>query len=121
MDEKIAKMMRLLDISEEEAVAMLEEDKRIDRGEKLYELPPELAGGAKKARQAPRKQPTAPVKREKKADADKKHLMNAIKNAIEHTINDPDTADFKFVNDERECLFIYNGKKYKIVLSCPRS
>ena len=48
MDEKVAKMMRLLDISEEEAVAMLEEDKRIDRGEKLYELPPELAGSAKK-------------------------------------------------------------------------
>ena len=118
MDEKVAKMMRLLDISEEEAVAMLEEDKRIDRGEKLYELPPELAGGAKKARQAPRKQPTAPVKREKKVDADKKHLMNAIKTAIGNT---PNVTDFEFVNDERECLFIYNGKKYKIVLSCPRS
>ncbi len=118
MDEKVAKMMRLLDISEEEAVAMLEEDKRIDRGEKLYELPPELAGGAKKARQAPRKQPTAPVKREKKVDADKKHLMNAIKTAIDNT---PNATDFEFVNDERECLFIYNEKKYKIVLSCPRS
>jgi hypothetical protein len=118
MDEKVAKMMRLLDISEEEAVAMLEEDKRIDRGEKLYELPPELAGGAKKARQAPRKQPTAPIKREKKVDADKKHLMNIIKTAIGYNAN---TTDFEFVNDERECLFIYNGKKYKIVLSCPRS
>ncbi len=97
---------------------MIECDKRIDKGEKLFELSEELAEGAKKARQAPRKQNSTPTKREKKVDNDKLHLMKVIQTAIGYN---PDTADFEFINQERECVFNYKGKKYKIVLSCPRS
>ena len=42
MEEKIAKLMKSLGISREEAIELMEEDKRIDRGEKLNELDPEL-------------------------------------------------------------------------------
>jgi hypothetical protein len=54
MEEKIQKLMKSLNISREEAIDIIEEDKRIDKGEKLYELDPELEKGAKKARQADR-------------------------------------------------------------------
>ena len=49
MENQIAKLMKSLGISREEAIELMEEDKRIDRGEKLYELAPELQAGAKKA------------------------------------------------------------------------
>ena len=66
MEEKIQKLMKSLNISREEAIELMDEDKRIDRGEKLYELDPELEAGAKKARQADRKKSDTPVKRERK-------------------------------------------------------
>lgn len=56
MEEKIQKLMKSLNISRDEAIELMEEDKRIDRGEKLYELDPELEKGAKKARQADHRQ-----------------------------------------------------------------
>ena len=49
------KLANSLKISIEEAKQVLEMDKRIDRGEQLFELPPELEAGAKKARRADRK------------------------------------------------------------------
>ena len=38
--EIIKRNMKLLDITEEEAKQMLEDDKRIDKGEKLFSLTP---------------------------------------------------------------------------------
>jgi hypothetical protein len=115
---QVQKLMRILDISEQEALEMIETDKQIDKGAKLFELSAELAEGAKKARQAPRKQNSTPTKREKKVDNDKLHLMKIIQTSIGYN---PNTTEFEFINAERECVFNYNGKKYKIVLSCPRS
>ena len=119
MDEKlIQKYMEKLKISREDAIATIEDDKRIDRGEKLFELPKELQAGAKKARQADRKVSTEKAKREKKIDNDKIHLMKLIETAIGYN---PNCENFEFTNQERECVFLYNGKKYKITLACPRS
>ena len=53
--DKIQKMMTLLDISKEEAKQLVEDDKKIDRGEKLFELSPEQEKASKKARQSGRK------------------------------------------------------------------
>lgn len=113
MEELIQNHMRILGISREEAIQLIEDDKRIDRGEKLFELPPELEKGAKKARcvaSADRKKPTA--KREKKVDEDKRHLINHFTVGLENV---------NVINPEREFEFFYKGKKYKIVLSVPRS
>ena len=106
--------MKTLDLTEEEALELIEDDKRIDRGEKLFELNDEQKASVKKACRADRN----PTKREKKVDNDKLHLMKIIQTAIGYN---PNTASFEFINEERECVFNYNGKKYKIVLSCPRS
>lgn len=113
MEELIQSHMRILGISREEAIQLIEDDKRIDRGEKLFELPPELEKGAKKARcvaSADRKKSTA--KREKKVDDDKRHLINHFTEGLENV---------NVLNPEREFEFFYNGKKYKLVLSVPRS
>lgn len=89
-------------------------DKRIDQGEKLFELDPELEKGAKKARQADRK-PTERKPREKKENAEKAFLLNELFSAIL-----PHCDSYEVANAEREFLFTYNGTKYKVVLSAPR-
>ena len=71
----------------------------------------------KKLRQADRA-PTAYkfTKRERKADNDKATLVNTLFNAIL-----PMCDTYEVQNAEREFTFTYNGKKYKVVLSAPRS
>lgn len=118
MDEKlIAKHMKLLGCSREEAIQLIEDDKRIDKGEKLFELDPELEKSAKKARQADRKVSTTPVKREKKAKPEKAEICSAMMDGLKSLGVD----DFNITNAEREFLFVHNGTKYKVTLACPRS
>jgi hypothetical protein len=117
MEEKIKVLMDSLKISREEALKVIEDDKRIDKGEKLFELSPELAAGAKKARMTgTRTTKGATTKKPKAENTDKKFIMNAIEGAIGEN-----AESFEFINPERECIFTYNGTKYKIVLSCPRT
>ena len=118
MDEKlIAKHMKTLGISREEAIQLIEDDKAIDRGAKLFELDPELEKGAKKARQAERKVSTTPVKREKKAKPEKAEICCAMMDGLRVL----GVEDFTINNPEREFVFIHNGTKYKVPLACPRS
>ena len=114
MEEKIQKLMKSLNISRDEAIELMEEDKRIDRGEKLYELDPELEKGAKKARQADRKQTTA--KREKKPKPEKEEICSAMMDGLREL----GVEDFEILNPEREFIFHKNGTKYKVTLACPR-
>ena len=115
MEEKIQKLMKSLNISREDAIELMEEDKRIDRGEKLYELDPELEKGAKKARQADRKQTTA--KREKKPKPEKEEICSAMMDGLREL----GVEDFEIINPEREFIFHKDGTKYKVTLACPRS
>lgn len=114
---KQVEAMRKMGMSEEEIADILESDKRIDKGEKLFELDPELEKGAKKARQADRKPTTYNFqKRERKADNDKAELMNILFSAVL-----PVCETYEITNGEREFLFTYHGRKFKVVLSAPRS
>jgi hypothetical protein len=115
MEEKIQKLMKSLNISRAEAIELMEEDKRIDRGEKLYELDPELEKGAKKARQADRKQTT--TKREKKPKPEKEEICSAMMDGLRAL----GVEEFEVVNPEREFIFHKDGTKYKVTLACPRS
>ena len=115
MEEKIQKLMKSLNISRDEAIELMEEDKRIDRGEKLYELDSELEKGAKKARQADRKQTTA--KREKKPKPEKEEICSAMMDGLRKL----GVEDFEIINPEREFIFHKDGTKYKVTLACPRS
>lgn len=114
MEEKIQKLMKSLNISRAEAIELMEEDKRIDRGEKLYELDPELEAGAKKARQADRKQTT--TKREKKPKPEKEEICSAMMDGLRAL----GVEDFEIINPEREFIFHKDGTKYKVTLACPR-
>jgi hypothetical protein len=106
--------MQILKISEEEARQMLEDDKAIDKGEKLFELSEEQKKNAKKARQADRS-PTVYTftKRERKADEDKRFLIKELTKAVSEW--NPEVT-----NQEREIEFIFNNRKFKITLSAPR-
>ena len=110
-----------LGLSDEEIKQVLADDKRIDKGEKLFELSAEQEREAKKARNVGRA-PTAYkfTKRERKPDEDKKVLCQTMIEAlIEAGMIDNSTLHIE--NIEREFLFKHNGRKYKVVLSAPRS
>lgn len=114
----VEEIAKALDISIEEVEQMQEDDKKIDKGEKLFELPKELEKGSKKARQVSRK---VGVKQERvrAEDRQKRFLIDTVINALNgHILGG---AFVEIINPEREILFEYCGKKYKIVLSCPRS
>lgn len=115
MTDRQKQALRKCGIPEAEWAELEATDKRIDQGEKLFELDPELEAGAKKARQADRK-PTERKPREKKADEDKGFLLNALFSAVL-----PLCDSYKVENAEREFTFTYKGKKYKVVLSAPRT
>lgn len=65
-DEMIKTIMKNLECDEETAKDVIECDKRIDKGEKLFELPKELEKGAKKARNAGNCKGYTKANREKK-------------------------------------------------------
>ena len=110
-----------LGLTDAEIQQVLEDDKRIDKGEKLFELSAEQEKASKQARQADRK-PTAykldntAGKRSKKSDNDKADLVNALFSAIL-----PMCDTYEITNGEREFCFTYHGRKFKVVLSAPRS
>lgn len=116
LDEKlIAKHMKSLGLTREEAIQLVEDDKAIDKGAKMFDLDPELEKGAKKARQAERKATT--VKREKKAKPEKAGICLAMMKGLESL----GVEDFTINNPEREFVFMLDGVKYKVTLACPRS
>ena len=112
--------MRKLGWTEAEIADVIECDKKIDKGEKLFELSTDQKVVEKKMKNIGSKAPTTYKfqKRERKADDDKAFLMFLIQDAI---IKSPNVADFEMANKERECVFTYCGRKFKIVLSAPRS
>ena len=113
----VEKIAEVLGISVEEVKQMQEVDKRIDKGEKVFDLPPELEEGSKKARAVARKVGT-PNARTKTIDCQKRELINAMVELLE-SFADNGTVDI--ANIEREFSFVYKGRKFKIVMSCPRS
>lgn len=112
-----------LGMTEEEALEAIADDRRIDKGEKLFELPPELAEGAKKARRADRKPNSTPTKRERKEDEDKRFLIRLLNSALENSDNEGFTElpQITITNPERQIDFTFSGRKFRIVLSAPRT
>lgn len=122
MTDRQKQALRKCGIPEAEWAELEATDKRIDRGEKLFDLDPELEAGAKKARQADRK-PAERKPREKKQDKDKAFLLRVMLKALETHDEKGFGTEFQseVINPEREFSFTYNGRKFKVVLSCPRS
>ena len=112
------KALKNLGLIDEEIADVIETDKRIDKGEKLFELPEELKKGAKKARNAGNCNGYTKANREKKVDNEKRAIIQCMTEIAE---NLADNGTVNLTNAEREFDFIYKGRKFKIVLSCPRS
>ena len=108
--------MRKQGFTEEEIADMLKCDKEIDKGVKLFELAEDLKPGAKKARRADRTDTPKKAVREKKEDTDKATLLHLLQCGVGEN-----AENLEIVNPEREFLFTYNGRKFKVVLSAPRS
>ena len=114
----IQKLMKMLDLTEDEAKQLIADDEAIDKGEKLFELSQEGKQVEKQMRQADRKVVDAygkTTKRERKADEDKAFLLNELFKAIL-----PICGTYEIANGEREFSFTYHEKKYKVILSAPR-
>ena len=117
-DKQIEKLVNLLGCSMSEALDIIKSDEQIDKGVKLFELTPEQKKAAKsvtitmsgKARKKRKK-----TKRTKKKDNNKLSLMNNIIDSLNNC-----AQDINVINPEREITFMYNDKKYKLVLSAPR-
>ena len=105
--------MRKAGFTDAEILDVLNADREIDRGAKLFELDFELEAGAKKARRADRTD--TPKPRERKPNEDKQTLLHLLQCGLGDNV-----ADLVVTNQEREFLFTYNGIKYKVVLSAPR-
>ena len=111
--------LKNLGLTDKEIIEVLADDEKIDKGVKLFELPDELKEGAKKARNAGNcKGYTKSTNREKKVDVVKRFLIQSMGEIAE---NLADNGTIEITNPEREFTFVYKDKKYKIVLSCPRS
>ena len=105
----------------DEIADVLKCDKEIDQGVKHFELAEDLKPGAKKARRADRTD--TPKPRERKPNEDRQFLLRVLVKALENHDDEGFGTEFQseIVNPEREFLFTYNGTKYKVVLSAPRT
>ena len=112
------KALKNLGLTDEEIADVIETDKRIDKGEKLFELGKELEKGAKKARSAGNCNGYTKANRAKKVDTEKRAIIQCMTEIAE---NLADNGTVNLTNAEREFDFIYKGRKFKIVLSCPRT
>ena len=111
MTEQVKKLMQTLNISEAEALEIIEEDKEIDRGAKLYELPEDRKAGAKKARRADRKKPTE-IHRERKVDETKKRILEYCRIPLEGA-----GATVLEMKTETEILFTFESATYTLKLT----
>lgn len=115
---RVQELMELLGCDEQTAKQVIADDEKIDKGEKLFEQTAEQKAISKKYRQGDRKPTVYKLdKRERKADVDKRHLIALLAATVnEITENEPTVT-----NIERQIDFEFRDRKFRIVLSAPRS
>lgn len=120
MTEQIKKLMTTLGITEQEARDILNADKEIDRGAKLFSLDKEAEKESKKARQADRKKPVVCAfdtsKKKKPANESKSAIVAGMVEALQGM----GATNVNLSNPEREFTFSLGDVGYKVVLSVPR-
>lgn len=122
MNEQVAKIMELLDCTEEQAKQVIEDDKAVDKmsvRECESDLTEEQKAVAKKCRQGERKAPTVYQfsTRERKADNTKRGLIELLAEVIKA---EESCESLEITNKERQLDFVWGGRKLRIVLSAPR-
>lgn len=121
MEERILQLMKSLDLTREEAIELIADDEKIDHNKKMpFDLTKEQEKNAKKMRLTGQRAVDAYGKartRERKADEDKRFLIDLLKTAL----TCESVTDLDIINIEREIIFKCNNRKFKIVLSAPRT
>ena len=117
-EDRIQILMKNLGVTEAEARQVLADDKAIDQGKRMaFDLTPEQEKATRKYRQAetdPDK-PKEKVERKRKENPGKQSIINAIAETLGGMCDSVEVT-----NKEREMLVMWDGGKYKVVLSCPR-
>lgn len=119
VDEKrIAHLMKTLDLTREEVLAMLADDAKVDKGAKINSLTPEQEAVAKKMRQADRT-PTLykwdTKKRERKPNELKREIIDDFYTfLLENWPETQENAEIK--NIEREITFDLGGESFSLTL-----
>lgn len=112
----IQRVMASLKVSEAEAVEILKADEAIDDGEKLFEQTAEQKKASKAMTAAGGGKHKEKKKRERKPDADKEKIIDAIIDAL---LYDVDEGRGHMVVDSVpgvECSFEFNGNQYTVRL-----
>ena len=115
MEERIAKLMKSLGCSREEALQVIEDDKRIDKGEKLFELSAEQKKVAKESCATGTKKRTVykfDSAKSKKKDAEKEDFIAKL-----HEIVAEFTENCEIANASREITFNLGENEYSLVLT----
>lgn len=117
-EKRVEQMVDVFGCSIKEAEQMIADDERIDKGEKLFELNAEQKKASKQVRKADRKPTVYKLdQRARKQDDDKRKLIELLAGAVEMVIDGKPTV----TNIERQIDFEFNGRKFRVVLSAPRT
>ena len=114
---QIELLMKCLDISEDEAIQVLKDDKAIDKGEKLFEQTPEQKANSKKYTKVgikTNKKPDNVTDKPKKVDKNKLDTFDLFVNFAK------ENGTVEIVKENAEVTVLINDQKYRIKLTKAR-
>ena len=114
---QIALLMKCLDITEQEAIQVLNDDKAIDKGEKLFEQTPEQKANSKKYTKVgikTNKKPDNVTDKPKKVDKNKLNTFDLFVNFAK------ENGTVEIVKENAEFTVLINEQKYRIKLTKAR-
>ena len=115
---QVTHLMKALDLTEEQAIELMESDERIDKGERLFELSQEGRQVERAMKQTHSVDAYGkPRVRERKEDQQKREIVKILADALGMSLP---LTEMVVVNEERELTFKVGNRKFKIILSCPR-
>lgn len=110
-------LMKCLDITEQEAIQVLNDDKAIDKGEKLFEQTPEQKANSKKYTKVgikTNKKPDNVTDKPKKVDKNKLDTFDLFVNFAK------ENGMVEIVKENAEFTVVINEQKYRIKLTKAR-
>lgn len=114
---QIELLMKCLDITEDEAIQVLKDDKAIDKGEKLFEQTAEQKANSKKYTKVgikTNKKPDNVTNKEKKVDKNKLDTFDLFVNFAK------ENGTVEIVKENAEFTVLINEQKYRIKLTKAR-
>lgn len=110
---QVERIMRSLGVTEAEAKLIAEEDKAIDRGERMdFDLSPEAEKAAKKmANVGTRKTASEPVERKRKENFTKANVISEVAKFLENL-----GENVQITNKERQITFSIGSEDFEFTL-----